>query len=66
MNIREFLAGQGRTRFAVGDVPPPQVKAEMDTLVREHRTALGLPVVGFFPAAADYNKALDWKEAAGE
>lgn len=60
MTVREFLAAQGRTQFLVGDVLPPDAEAELHALVREHRTALGLPVIGRLVTAKDANAALDW------
>lgn len=63
MTVREFLAAQGRARLLVGDELPPDAKAELEALVRDHRTALGLPVAGYGPTTAkDANAALDWDE----
>lgn len=60
MDIREFLAAQGRDRFIAGDHLPPDVRAAAEALVIEHRKALGLPVFGFGPVtAADINAAID-------
>lgn len=63
MDLREFLTTQGRDHLLPGDVVPPEVKAEMQQIVREHRTAVGLPVAGYGPITArDVNDALDWKD----
>lgn len=65
MDIREWLAAQGRDRFIAGDNLPPDVRAAAEALVREHRLALGLSVAGYGPTtAAAINNALDWKAAA--
>lgn len=62
MTIREWLATQGRTRFIIGDNPPPDVVAQIDALVTRHRVTLGLPVAGFVPTGRDANAALEWQE----
>ena len=63
MTVREFLAAQGRTQILVGDMLPPDAKAELEALVRDHRTTLGLHVIGYGPVTArDANAALDWDE----
>lgn len=61
--ITAWLAEQGRRRFIAGDRPPEHVRKRLRDLVREHRTALGLTVAGYFLTVADINAALDWKEA---
>lgn len=61
--ISAWLATLGRARVFAGDVPPIAVGPLLDGLVREHRTAAGLPWVGLTLNAADINAALDWKEA---
>jgi hypothetical protein len=61
-NTRTWLAAQHRDQFIVGDDPPPDVQTEMHALLRTYRRAMGFPLAGFRPTAADYNKALDWHE----
>lgn len=63
LEVHEWLASQGRRRFTAGDNAPPDVLAQATTLVREHRATLGVPIVGLWLTAADYNAALDWGDA---
>jgi hypothetical protein len=62
-DLRAYLAARGRTRLIPGDNPPDDIWHEIHALVREHRTAVGLPVAGYGPITArDVNDALDWKD----
>lgn len=62
-DLRAWLTERGRDRFLPGDVLRPDVEHEVFALVRQHRSALGLPVAGYGPpTAADANAALDWRE----
>lgn len=61
--LRAWLTDRGRSSFVPGDVLRPDLEHELFALVRQHRTALGKPVVGYGPiTAADANAALEWRE----